>query len=206
MCYGILRDSIFPVAVSQGIGQLAAVVFNLIYFHYSPPQTRKETSKLYKVAIVLHCVVTLFFVLSLAGVTGKSNYDSSIFLGYFGVFINVCMFASPFATLKHVVKTKSAASIPINLSLMIFASSVLWVVTGLLDSDYFITGLNLAGVVLGAIQMVMYYIYRPGRGEEEMNGELQVVVSPTSKSTGIVVSIESPAYKPLASPIVGKAV
>ncbi|GMF30588.1 unnamed protein product [Phytophthora lilii] len=74
------------------------------------------------------------------------------------------MFASPFATLKHVVKTKNASSIPINLSLVIFASSVLWVATGLLDGDYFITGLNLAGVVLGAIQIVLHCMYRPGRG------------------------------------------
>ncbi|ETO67683.1 hypothetical protein F441_15246 [Phytophthora nicotianae CJ01A1] len=207
MCYGILRDSIFPVAVSQGFGQLAAVVFNLVYFHWSPQQARKDTLKLYVAGIVLHCIVTLYFVLSLAGVTDQSNYDSSIVLGYFGVFINVCMFASPFATLKHVVQTKSAVSIPINLSLMIFASSVLWVATGLLDSDYFITGLNLAGVVLGAIQMVLYYIYRPGRAVEQYgsNGELPIVVSPTSKSAGVVMTTESPVYKPLSSPTgVGK--
>ncbi|EEY68709.1 MtN3-like protein [Phytophthora infestans T30-4] len=114
------------------------------------------------------------------------------------------MFASPFATLQHVVQTKSAASIPFNLSLMIFASSVLWVATGLLDSDYFITGLNLAGVVLDAIQITLYYIYRPGRGVERYcaSGELPVVVSPTSKSAGVAMTIESPAYKPLSSPTV----
>ncbi|ETN00083.1 hypothetical protein PPTG_18352 [Phytophthora nicotianae INRA-310] len=83
MCYGILRDSIFPVAVSQGFGQLAAVVFNLVYFHWSPQQARKDTLKLYVAGIVLHCIVTLYFVLSLTGVTGQSNYDSSIVLGYF---------------------------------------------------------------------------------------------------------------------------
>ncbi|KAG2769888.1 hypothetical protein JG687_00011770 [Phytophthora cactorum] len=197
---------IFPVAVSQGVGQLAAVVFNLIYFHWSPKQARKDTFKLYVAALVLHCIVTLYFVLSLASVTGQSNYDSSILLGYLGVFINVCMFASPFVTLKHVGQTKLAPSIPINLSLMIFASSVLWVATGLLDSNYYTTGLNLAGVVLGTIQMVLYYIYRPGRGVEDQqygtNGELPVVVSSTSKSAGVVVSIDSPAYKPLSSPTI----
>ncbi|KAG7383771.1 hypothetical protein PHYPSEUDO_003313 [Phytophthora pseudosyringae] len=83
MCYGILRDSIFPVAVSQGFGQLAAIVFNVVFFHWSP---RKDTLKLYVGALLLHCVATLYFVLSLAGVTGQSNYASSILLGYFGVF------------------------------------------------------------------------------------------------------------------------
>lgn len=74
--------------------------------------------------LVLHCIVTLYFVLSLARVTGQSRYDASILLGYFGVAINVCMFASPFVTLKHVVKAKSVSSSPINLSLMILTSSV----------------------------------------------------------------------------------
>ncbi|KAL4174759.1 hypothetical protein KRP22_006689 [Phytophthora ramorum] len=209
MCYGILRNSIFPVAVSQGIGQLAAFVFNIIYFRWSLMQTRKDSLKLYVGGIVLHCIVTLYFVLALAGVLGQSNYDSSTLLGYFGVSINVCMFASPFATLKHVVQTKSASSIPINLSFMIFASSVLWVATGLLDSDNFITGLNLVGVVLGAIQMVLYYIYRPSGGgiaAAGTNGELPVVASPTSKSAGTMVSVQNPAYKPLSSPNAGKAV
>ncbi|KAF4027933.1 Sugar efflux transporter for intercellular exchange [Phytophthora infestans] len=186
-----------PQVSMLGFGQLAAAVFNLIYFHWSSKQARKDTLKLYVAALVLHCMITIYFVLSLAGATGQSNYDSSNLLGYFGVLINVCMFASPFATLQHVVQTKSAASIPFNLSLMIFASSVLWVATGLLDSDYFITGLNLAGVVLGAIQITLYYIYRPGRGVVQYcaNGELPVVVSPTFKSAGIAMTIESPAYK-----------
>ncbi|KAG7383770.1 hypothetical protein PHYPSEUDO_003312 [Phytophthora pseudosyringae] len=90
---------------------------------------------------------------------------------------------------------------------MIFAPSVLWVATGLLDSDYFITGLNLAGVGLGAIQMALYCIYRPGPGAEALpgqqfgsNGELLIVVAPTSKGVGVVVSVESPAYNPLSFP------
>ncbi|KAH7485550.1 uncharacterized protein KRP23_4597 [Phytophthora ramorum] len=121
MCYGILRNSIFPVAVSQGIGQLAAFVFNIIYFRWSLMQTRKDSLKL----------------------------------------------------------------------------------------DNFITGLNLVGVVLGAIQMVLYYIYRPSGGgiaAAGTNGELPVVASPTSKSAGTMVSVQNPAYKPLSSPNAGKAV
>lgn len=201
MCYGILRNSIFPVAVSQGFGQLAAMVFNSIYFKWCPSQTRKDNFKLYVGGLLVHCIITLYFVLVLAGVTGQTNYDGSNVMGYVGVVINVSMFASPLATLKKVVETKSAASIPINLSLTMFVSSVFWVATGLLDSDYFITGLNLAGVAFGGSQIVLYYIYRPGRGVEtqqhDKNGELRA---------GIVVSIESPAYKPLASPAAGKAV
>lgn len=185
MCYGILLNSIFPTAASQAVGQLAAIVFNAIYFKWSPAQTRRDAFKLYVGGAVLHC----YFVLVLARVTGQTNYEASNVVGYAAVVINICMFTSPLATLKHVVTTKSASSIPINLSVMIFTSSALWVATGLLDSDYFITGLNAAGVVLGGIQIMMYYIYRPGRGvnvlPDREYGAIRdqlSAVSPTSKS------------------------
>jgi solute carrier family 50 protein (sugar transporter) len=71
-----------------------------------------------------------------------------MYLGYVGIVVDVWMFASPLGTLKRVIRTKSAASIPINLSLMLFASTSLWVVSGLVASDYFVAVINIVGVVL----------------------------------------------------------
>ncbi|GMF47422.1 unnamed protein product [Phytophthora fragariaefolia] len=130
----------------------------------------------------------------------QTHAEASASLGYFGLIFSVGVFASPLGTLKRVMKTKSAVSIPVNMSLMIFVSSVLWVVTGLLDSDYFIAGLNAAGVLLGAVQMALYYIYHPGR-REEPRAELVTLSSP-DKNAPVSVSIHSPAYKALPSPTV----
>ncbi|GMF38311.1 unnamed protein product [Phytophthora lilii] len=205
MLYGYLEGSVFPVGVTQGFGQLAAIVFNLVYFRWSTKHKRKELLKTYGWAFALHSAVTLYFVLVVTGVAGQIITDASTSLGYFGLVFGIGVFASPLGTLKRVVETKSAVSIPVNLSLMILVSSVLWVVTGLLDSDYFTAGLNAAGVLLGAVQIVLYYIYRPGRAEAAFqnqpygtNNELPIVLSPTGKSAGISVSTE---YKTLPSPI-----
>ncbi|KAG7385275.1 hypothetical protein PHYBOEH_009091 [Phytophthora boehmeriae] len=207
LLYGILRNSIFPVAVTQGFGELVAFVCNIIYFRWSTPEERKGLIKLYLMALPFYCALTVFFVLSEANVTSQTHHDASTVLGYVGVIINVCLFVSPLARLKHVIETKSAASIPINLSLMMFVSSVLWVATGLLDSDYFITGLNVAGVVLGAIQMVLYYNYRPKRGIQdqediEANGRMSDVHGPVKGSLNTAVSSPIAPYKQIASPIV----
>ncbi|RLN54479.1 hypothetical protein BBJ29_002320 [Phytophthora kernoviae] len=210
LLYGILRNSIFPVAVTQGFGQLVAFVCNIIYFRWSTPDKRKELFKLYLTALLFYCALTLFFVLSEANVTHQTHHDASTVLGYVGVVINICLFVSPLARLKHVIETKSAASIPINLSLMMFVSSVLWVATGLHDSDYFIAGLNAAGVVLGAIQMMLYYKYRPTRhvggvlDEEdiEANGRVSGFRDPVKGSLNAAASSPIAAYKPITSPIV----
>uniref|UniRef100_H3H2S3 Sugar transporter SWEET1 n=1 Tax=Phytophthora ramorum TaxID=164328 RepID=H3H2S3_PHYRM len=208
MLYGYLEGSIFPVGITQGFGQLAAIAFNIVYFRWSPEDTRIKLLKAYAWAFALHCAVTLYFVLVVTGVTSQSFEEASTSLGFFGLVFSVGVFASPLGTLKRVVETKSAASIPINMSLMILVSSVLWVATGLLDSDYFIAGLNAAGVLLGAVQLVLYHIYRPSRGEEPFQcqqygtSDESPVVSPSAKGGGIIAFLESPAYKSLPSPIV----
>ncbi|KAF1781639.1 SWEET sugar transporter [Phytophthora cactorum] len=60
----------------------------------------------------LYCAVTLYFVLV---VTGKTDAEASTSLGYFGLVFSVGVFASPLGTLKRVIKTKSAISIPVNI-------------------------------------------------------------------------------------------
>ncbi|RLN58435.1 hypothetical protein BBP00_00006996 [Phytophthora kernoviae] len=202
MFYGYLTGSTFPVGVTQGFGELAAFMYNVVYFRYSTKSQRKELRKVYAGAFALYCAITLYFVLGVTGATHQTHNEVSTWLGYVGTAISVVVFVSPFVTLKRVVETKSAASIPINLSLMISVSSVLWVATGLLGSDYFITGLNAAGVVLGSIQIVLYCTYRPSREKDTMQGQehegLPTVISPKVKTK----FVESPAYKSMQSPLV----
>jgi solute carrier family 50 protein (sugar transporter) len=131
-----------------------------------------------------------------------------MYLGYVGIVVDVWMFASPLGTLKRVIRTKSAASIPINLSLMLFASTSLWVVSGLVGSDYFVAGLNAIGSLLSIVQMVFYRIYRPkeamlDQGEEDA-GEVSVV-TPISKTTREAARVQSPVFELLSSPPVHRA-
>ncbi|KAL4174761.1 hypothetical protein KRP22_006691 [Phytophthora ramorum] len=205
MLYGYLTDNVFPLLVTQAFSQLAAIVYNAIYFRWSSEHKRIELLKLYTRAFVLHCAVSAYFALGLAGITRQTKADVGTWLGYAGVVVNVWMYASPLATLKHVVETKNSDSIPINLSAMILVSTLLWLGTGIIDSDFFITGINAVGASLSFIQIVVYYTYRPSRNEDMSMGQEDptnivsvIVVSPKNDYTMLD---ECPAFKPISSPV-----
>ncbi|KAF4320961.1 hypothetical protein BBO99_00005082 [Phytophthora kernoviae] len=189
--YGLATDSIFPLFVTQVIGQLFGVVFNIVYFRWSPPDKRKRLLKMYAYAFAIYCVVDLYCILGLVGTLGMTKDELGTSLGYVGVMFSTALFMSPLGTLKRVIEMKSAASIPINMSVMVALSCGLWVATGLVDSDWFVVGVNTAGVLLGCIQIVLYRKYKPGRYDgavlPDTDKELSViVVSPKNGYDGFL--------------------
>ncbi|KAF1788642.1 SWEET sugar transporter [Phytophthora cactorum] len=54
-------------------------------------------------------------------------------------------------------------SLAINLSVMMFFTTVLWVAISIVDGDMLIMSLNIAGVVLSIIQITLYIRFRPGQ-------------------------------------------
>ncbi|POM61305.1 MtN3-like protein, partial [Phytophthora palmivora] len=202
MLYGYLTDNLFPLAATQAFSQLAAIIYSAIYFKWSSKLKRKELAKLYTRALALHCVVTLYFALGVMGVTGQSKAEVGTWFGYVGVIINVWMYASPLGTLKQVMKTKNSASIPINLSVMILISTLLWLGTGILENDLFIAGINSVGALLSFVQIVVYFHYKPDRHQEPLttvkNDMSVVIVSPKDHSTSSTPSfVDASSYKPI---------
>ncbi|KAG7383769.1 hypothetical protein PHYPSEUDO_003311 [Phytophthora pseudosyringae] len=207
LVYAYVTGSMFPLFATQIFGQLVAIVYT-IYYRWSDPEKRKELRKLYAWALAAHCALSLYTILGLLGATDQSDSEVDTYLGYVGIIIDVWMFASPLGTLKHELETKSAASIPINLSLMLFVSTTLWVVSGMVDRDYFVAGLNSIGSLLSVVQIVFYMIYRPPGDEDlipyeaaELADEVSVLeVTPTAETKSEAVSIHSAAYKMMLSP------
>ncbi|KAL4174760.1 hypothetical protein KRP22_006690 [Phytophthora ramorum] len=199
MLYGYLADNMFPIFATQAFSQLAALSYNIVYFRWSVPEKRTDLLKLYTRAFAVHCAFSIYTVLGVSGVTNQTKGSVGDWVGYAAIVINIWMYASPLATLKHVIETKSSASIPINLSAMIFVSASLWLASGIVDDDFFVWGINAIGTVLSFIQIVVYYIYRSSEVKAQSNiedGDLTVVIdNATTAALG-----ESPAYKPLPSP------
>ncbi|KAI9994677.1 hypothetical protein PInf_011503 [Phytophthora infestans] len=109
-------------------------------------------------------------------------------LGYAGIVINLWMYGSPLGTVRHVVKTRSAASLPINLSVMMFFTTVLWVAISIVDGDMLIMSLNIAGVPVIAQE----------EGFEFVDKQISIVISPKE---GMLQTAKNPVYQALASPI-----
>ncbi|EGZ23364.1 hypothetical protein PHYSODRAFT_479000 [Phytophthora sojae] len=198
MLYGYLADNMFPIFATQAFSQCAAITYNAVYYRYSTPEKRKDLVKLYSRALVVHCAFTIYTIIGVLGLTNQSKTEVGEWVVYAAIVINIWMYASPLATLKHVIATKNAASIPINLSVMIFVSASLWLASGIVDDDIFVWSINGIGTLLSFIQIVVYFIYRPPpQGSETKNADnadVSVVVVNASPA-------QSLAYKPLASPL-----
>ncbi|RLN91976.1 hypothetical protein BBJ28_00021854 [Nothophytophthora sp. Chile5] len=197
---------IFPLMVSQLFGELAAIVFTALYYRWS--SDRKALHKLLAAALALYFAITLYMVLGVAGVTNQSHQKTGETLGYVGVVINIWMYASPLGTVRHVLATKSAASLPINLSGTMLITTALWVAISIVDDDMLIMSLNIAGFMLSIIQITLYVLYRPTRRQDAVieqeetfefaNKQLSIVVSPKE---GTSEASKSPVYHALPSPL-----
>ncbi|KAF2306824.1 hypothetical protein GH714_021733 [Hevea brasiliensis] len=83
---------------------------------------------------------------------------------------------SPFR-LRLVIKTKSVEFMPFFLSLFVFLCGTSWFIFGLLGRDPFVAVPNGFGCGLGAIQLILYFIYRKNKGKDAAAAK-----QPTSES------------------------
>ncbi|KAK1933666.1 Bidirectional sugar transporter SWEET16 [Phytophthora citrophthora] len=200
--YGYLTDSIFPLMTSQLFGELAAIVFTAIYYRWT--SDRPSLNKMLAWALLAYALITAYVILGIARVTNQSNDEVGKTLGYAGIIINLWMYGSPLGTLRLVLKTQSAASLPINLSVMMFFTTALWVAISIVDGDMLIMSLNIAGVILSIIQITLYMRFRPRQPtvvQEEalefVDKQISIVISPK----GMLGTAKNPVYQALASPV-----
>ncbi|KAL3673048.1 hypothetical protein V7S43_002343 [Phytophthora oleae] len=200
--YGYLTDSIFPLMATQLFGMGAAIAFTVVYYRWAVD--RPALDRLLVGGLVLCAVITLYIVLGVAGVTSQNDDQVGTTLGYGALVTNLWMYASPLGTIRHVIKTKSAASLPINISVMMLFNTVLWVTLAIVDNDMIILAVNVTGFWLAISQITVYMRYRPNKSiaaHEEApslsNKQISVIISPTNG----LGPVKSPVYQALASPI-----
>ncbi|KAL4159235.1 hypothetical protein PRNP1_005000 [Phytophthora ramorum] len=198
--YGYLTDSIFPLMVTQLFGELTAIVFMAVYYRWT--KDRPALNRLLAWGFLAYAATTLYAVLGITRVTNQNDDQVGKTLGYVGVIINIWMYASPLGTVRHVLKTQSAASLPINLSISMFFTTALWVAISIVDDDMLIMSLNIAGFLLSIIQIALYLRFRPTISQDEAfeftNKQIAIVISP---KTGALEPSKSPMYQSLASPV-----
>ncbi|KAK1933669.1 Bidirectional sugar transporter SWEET3a [Phytophthora citrophthora] len=184
---------------TQLFGMIAAIVFTVVYYRWAVD--RPALNRLLVGGLVLCAFVTLYIVLGVAGVTNQNDDQVGTTLGYGALVTNLWMYASPLGTIRQVIKTKSAASLPINISIMLLFNTILWVTLSIVDNDGIIMSLNITGILLAVTQITVYMRYRPNKSiivhEDVSNKQISVIISPTNG----VAPVKSPAYHPLASPI-----
>ncbi|KAL3673071.1 hypothetical protein V7S43_002366 [Phytophthora oleae] len=158
LLYGLLTGSYFPLCVASLTGEIAGVVFTGVYYCWA--RNALEARRTCGAAFLGMALVTLYVLLGVADKTGQTFDQVVQSLGYVGATINVLMYASPLATIKIVLATKSSASLPINLCAMIFLNCCMWVATSIVDDDMFVLIPSVIGLVFSGVQIPLYFVYR----------------------------------------------
>lgn len=106
-------------------------------------------------------VTTIGLVISLL------TSSPSKFLGFFAVIANIIMYAAPLTVVKTVIETKSVKYMPLLLSLVGTVSAAIWTSWAIAAKDQFVLVPNVLGLLLGCIQLAVYYKYRGNEGQSE---------------------------------------
>ena len=102
---------------------------------------------------------------AVAGIIGAAglafHYDCSEAVGSAAVLLCMALFASPLSTLKTVVETKSAESIPLPFTVASLLACFCWSVTGLIElHDMNVIVPNFTGFLFGLAQLGLKLHYR----------------------------------------------
>lgn len=163
--YGYIVGNIFPLFSVCLFGCVIAIAYSIVFYLLS--EDRQHVCRLWVYVTAFSVVVAVYAGIGIAGVTDQPRNQVEKILGFVATAVNICLFASPLATMRHVVITKDASSMPITMSAVALLSGSLWVVVGIDDSDFFVTGSNGIGVVLSVAQIVLYWTFRPSKATEE---------------------------------------
>ncbi|RZC62594.1 hypothetical protein C5167_024343 [Papaver somniferum] len=148
------------VTTINGIGAVIEGIYVVIFMIYAPKKDKLKLMVLLAVALITFASVSMVSLLVI------HEHDTRLFFcGLAATIFSINMYASPLSVMKLVIPTKSVEYMPFLLSLFVFLCGTFWFVYGLLGGDPFITVPNGFGCGLGALQLILYAMYRNPRGK-----------------------------------------
>lgn len=162
--YAYVISDYVPLFTTNMFGVFTNIGFILVFYMYT--SDRKYVYKTCAYGLAITVVFLLYTVLAAVGVTGETRDDEGTVLGWITLFTTLSQFASPLATLKRVIATKSSATLPFFLCLMNTINGSLWVAYSAVKWNVYIFAPNVVGVALGTSQVVLWFVYRPRRSDK----------------------------------------
>ncbi|XP_009377708.2 bidirectional sugar transporter SWEET1 [Pyrus x bretschneideri] len=172
------------VSTINGTGAAIELIYVLIFIIFAPKRERAKILGLFTAVLALFSAVAL---VSLFALHDKSR---KLFCGLAATVFSVIMYSSPFSIMSTVVRTKSVEFMPFFLSLFSFLCGTSWFIFGLLGHDPFVAIPNGFGSGLGALQLLLYFIYRDNKGKG----------SGTKKPNGAVTTADESMEMGVAKP------
>lgn len=203
LLYGLLIASYYPLVATFLFGETVASIYLITYFRCT--SDRSYVLRVFCKALIILVPVTLYAILGATSVTGQTAEEAGTWVGYVGVVGSIALYLSPFETIKQVITTKSAESIPIALCLAGTASNAIWVAYAIVVKDTSVLIPNAFCCVLAAVQCVLYAIYNPNRAELRVGKDHNSSTDNDGETSDAATSahemdLESGEYAALASP------
>ncbi|KAE8966115.1 hypothetical protein PR003_g29873 [Phytophthora rubi] len=179
--YGFMVGQLFPLFATCSMGQCTCAGFIAVYYRWSPdrPAVRRLVAK--AASVMALCMA--YVVLGAHGFTGQSREQVIATLALMCISINICLYASPLDTMKRVVRTKSAASLPISLCTVSLLNGLLWVAFGITEGDYYVLTPNAIGSVLSAAQVALFFTYCNTEESRREQAEIQAAAAALEAAT-----------------------
>ncbi|XP_075485897.1 bidirectional sugar transporter SWEET1-like isoform X2 [Primulina tabacum] len=149
------------VSTINGTGAAIELVYVLIFLIFAP---KKEKGKILGLLTLVLAIFAIVAFVSLFALHGKGR---KFFCGVAATVFSIIMYGSPLTIIRLVIKTKSVEFMPFFLSLFVFLCGTSWFVFGLLGKDPFVAIPNGFGCGLGAVQLILYAIYRKNKGQTQ---------------------------------------
>ncbi|KAA8538329.1 hypothetical protein F0562_027848 [Nyssa sinensis] len=164
------------VSTINGTGAAIESIYVLMFVIFAP---KKEKAKILG---LFAFVLTVFSAVAFISVFALHGNGRKLFCGLAATIFSIIMYASPLSIMRMVIKTKSVEYMPFFLSLFVFLCGTSWFVYGLLGKDPFIAVPNGFGCGLGAMQLMLYAIYRDKKvmtkkGSSSGDGGMQMGLS-----------------------------
>lgn len=161
--YAYPKGNIFPLFSVCVFAEALSIVYIAIYTRCC--ENRLYVAKAVGLGLLIFIPVTLYLILTEAGVIHQSRSGVVNVLGYLAVAMNFVLYLSPLEKVKHVIMTKSSASIPVLMCSAIGLNSFLWFISGVVEDDMYLLVPNAIGTVLSIVQVALYFVYRPRQSE-----------------------------------------
>lgn len=158
-CYGFMKNE-SKIWIANGPGLFLGLYYFVNFVKHSPKAAPTLPGSVQK-----HLQVALAIIMATLLTAFSPLKSKSVIVGRAAVAICIALFASPLASLKTVIDTKSAASIALPLSVAMTMNGFLWTTFGALrlkDANVVIP--SFLGLVSGVAQIALKLIYGDSKG------------------------------------------
>ncbi|KAK4362734.1 hypothetical protein RND71_017975 [Anisodus tanguticus] len=171
--YAMVKTNVTLLITINSFGCIAETIYVAIYFTYA---TRKARMKTLGLVLLLNFGAS-GLILFLTQILCKGPKRAEV-IGWICVAFSISVFVAPLSIMGRVIRTKSVEFMPFNLSVALALSAVMWFLYGLLLRDVYVAVPNIAGMILGVLQMVLYGIYRNCKSNDDaVDKKLPTVVN-----------------------------